>query len=305
MSARRGLTPEAYRRITSLALAALAVIIVSGAAVRLTGSGLGCTDWPNCSQNRLVADLAFHPMVEFVNRVFTGVVSLAVILAVLGSRSRRPRRSDLTWWSFGLVAGVLGQIILGALVVVFELSPWLVIGHFITSMVLVCNAVVLHHRAGLPTDPHGRAVMGPRNVAPRLLALIGLWFVGAMAVIFTGTIVTGSGPHGGDDKVERLPLLLSSAARVHASTVMGFLALTLLIAWLLRRTPAPRRLQVRMWQVIGVLVAQATIGYVQYFTKVPALLVGFHIAGATLLWIAVVRFTLATREPMAPEVVNA
>jgi len=300
--ARRGLTPEAYRRITSLALAALAVIIVSGAAVRLTGSGLGCTDWPNCTEGRLVASADSHELIEFVNRVFTGVVSVAVILAVLGSRLRRPRRGDLTWWSFGLVAGVLGQIILGALVVVFELSPWLVIGHFLTSMVLVWNAVVLHHRAGLPTDPHGHAVVGPRNVAPRLLALIGLWFVGAIAVIFTGTIVTGSGPHGGDAKVERLPLLFASAARVHGSTVMGFLALTLLIAWLLRQATAPRSLQVRMWQAIGVLVVQATIGYVQYFTKVPVVLVGFHIAGATSLWIAVVRFALATREPMAPDV---
>lgn len=302
MFPRRGLTPEAYRRITLLALAALAVIIVSGAAVRLTGSGLGCTDWPQCRQNRLVADLQFHPMVEFVNRMFTGVVSVAVILAVLGSRWRRPRRADLTWWSFGLVAGVIGQIVLGGLVVLFELSPWLVIGHFLTSMVLVWNAVVLHHRAGLLTDPHGRAIVGPRVVAPRVLGLIAVWFAGAMAVIFTGTIVTGSGPHGGDENVRRLPILFSAAARVHGSTVMGFLALTLLIAWLLRRTSAPRPVQVHMWQVIGVLVVQATIGYVQYFTKVPVVLVGFHIAGATLLWITVVRFALSTRQPVAVHV---
>ena len=212
------------------------------------------------------------------------------------------------------MAGVVAQILLGALVVVFELSPWLVIGHFVTSMVLVWNGVVLHHRAGLPTDPHGHAVIGPRVVAPRVLALVGVWFVGAMAVIFTGTIVTGSGPHGGDAEVERLPILFKSAARVHGSTVMAFLALTLLITWLLRRSHAPRPVQVRMWQVVGVLVVQATIGYVQYFTKVPVLLVGLHIAGATLLWITVVRFALATRavaaaDPRAiadlPQVVHA
>ena len=299
MSVRRGLSPEAYRRITAVALAALAVIIVSGAAVRLTGSGLGCTDWPNCRQGKLVADLDYHPMIEFVNRVFTGVVSFAVILAVAGSRWRRPRRVDLTWWSFGLVGGVLGQIILGGLVVLFELSPWLVIGHFLLSMILVWNAVVLHHRASLDTNERGRDRIEPPEISPCVAALGRVWFLLSIAVIFTGTIVTGSGPHGGDERVARLPMLFKSAARLHGTTVMVFLACTLLLIGLLRRTRAPRYVQIAAWQALGVLVVQATIGYVQYFTKVPVVLVGFHIAGATLLWIAVVRFALSTRRTTA------
>jgi heme a synthase len=301
MSPRPGLTPAAYRRITAFALAALAVIIVSGAAVRLTGSGLGCTDWPNCRQGRLVADLDYHPMIEFVNRVFTGVVSVAVILAVLGSRWRTPRRTDLTRWSLGLVAGVIGQIVLGGLVVLFSLPPWLVIGHFALSMVLVWNAVVLHHRAGLPADDSGRAVIGTPTVSARHLVLARAWFALSILVIFTGTIVTGSGPHGGDEKATRLPILFSSAARLHGTTVMAFLALTLLLVQQLRSAGAPSGVQVAIGRVLAVLVVQATIGYVQYFTKVPVVLVGLHIAGATLLWITVVRFGLALRgEAVAP-----
>ena len=296
MFVRRGLTPEAYRRITALALVALAVIIVTGAAVRLTGSGLGCKDWPNCSQGQFVAQLEYHQMIEFVNRVFTGVVSVAVILAVAGSRRRTPRRADLTWWSFGLVGGVIGQIVLGALVVVFELSPWLVIGHFLLSMMLLWNAVVLHHRAALATSADGRALTGRHVVAPRHLTLARIWFLLSIAVIGTGTIVTGSGPHGGDERVERLPVLFKSAARVHGSTVMVFLVLTIVLIHRLRAAAVSRHVQRALWQVLGVLAAQATVGYVQYFTKVPVVLVAFHIAGATLLWISVVQFMLATRD---------
>ncbi len=111
------LSPRAYRQITLVALLSLCFIIVTGGAVRLTGSGLGCPDWPTCDGERLVAPLEYHAMVEFVNRTVTGLVSLAVILAVLGSRRRQPRRQDLVWLSWGLVAGVLAQAILGGITV--------------------------------------------------------------------------------------------------------------------------------------------------------------------------------------------
>ena len=146
------LSPAAYRRVTLVALVALAFIIVSGAAVRLTGSGLGCPDWPTCADNRVVAPLEYHAMVEFVNRTVTGLVSVAVILAVLGSLRRTPRRRDLTWLSVGLVAGVVGQIVLGGLTVLFELRPGFVMAHFLLSMVILADAVVLHDRAGRPDD---------------------------------------------------------------------------------------------------------------------------------------------------------
>ncbi|MDP1804751.1 MAG: COX15/CtaA family protein, partial [Acidimicrobiales bacterium] len=140
------LSPPAYRRVTLFALLALAFIVVTGGAVRLTGSGLGCPDWPTCAENRVVAPWEYHAMVEFVNRTITGLVSMAVMLAVLGSLVRRPRRRDLLWLSVGLVAGVLGQIVLGGLTVLFHLTPGFVMAHFLLSMVLIANAVVLHHR---------------------------------------------------------------------------------------------------------------------------------------------------------------
>ena len=145
--ARPSISPRAYRRLTLGALLLLAAIVVSGAAVRLTGSGLGCPDWPNCENGRLVAPLERHTLVEFTNRTITGLVSVAVILAVLGSMWRVPRRRGLIWLSWGLVAGVLAQIVLGGVTVLVDLSPPFVMAHFLLSMALLADAVVLHDRA--------------------------------------------------------------------------------------------------------------------------------------------------------------
>lgn len=292
---RRRISLDTYRRITLLALLALTVIVVSGAAVRLTGSGLGCEDWPRCSEKRFVAEGEFHQLVEFINRLFTGVVSVAVILAVLGSLWLDQRRRDLTYWSLGLVAGVIGQIVLGGLVVLFHLSPWLVLGHFALSMVLVWNAVVLHHRA--------RGPAGPRvaTLSPRLTMVMRGVVVLSMVVIFSGTIVTGSGPHSGargDQFVERLPFAVHNVARLHGSAMIVFLLATLALGWMLRpgadaagstAAPLARR---DLSTLLTVLVAQAGVGYVQYFSDVPPLLVGIHVAGATTLWITMVWFYL-------------
>jgi cytochrome c oxidase assembly protein subunit 15 len=283
---RRGIAPVTYRRITTLALASLAMIIVTGAAVRLTGSGLGCSDWPRCSQDRFVAEFDYHPMVEFMNRLFTGAVSVFVVLAVLGSLVRRPRRRDLTWWSLGLVAGVVGQIVLGGLVVLFDLSPWLVIAHFVLSMVLVWNGVVLRNRAG-----HDGAA-APPMVSPLVLWLGRGLVALAVAVVLSGTLVTGSGPHGGDENVDRLPFLIHTVARVHGVLVMSLLALTLLVGRKVFTDHAPAAVRHRYVTLLVVLVLQGAIGYTQYFTGVPVLLVGLHVAGATALWMAVLSFHL-------------
>jgi cytochrome c oxidase assembly protein subunit 15 len=273
----------------------LAVIVVSGAAVRLTGSGLGCKDWPRCSEKRFVAEGEFHALVEFINRTFTGVVSVAVILAVLGSLWLDQRRRDLTLWSLGLVAGVIAQIILGGLVVLFDLSPWLVLGHFALSMALVWNAVVLYHRAGGPTGPRAS------TLSPRLTMVTRAVLALSMIVIFTGTIVTGTGPHSGahgDQFVERLPFAVHNVARLHGSAMIAFLIATLALGWMLRpgsvetNSAAARRARFDLTTLLVVLVAQAAIGYVQYFSDVPPLLVGIHVAGATTLWITMVSFYL-------------
>ncbi len=287
------LSPPAYRRITLGALLALTFIIVTGASVRLTGSGLGCPDWPTCAENRIVAPWEYHAMVEFVNRTITGLVSVAVMLAVLGSLVRVPRRRDLLWLSLGLVGGVIGQIVLGGLTVLFELKPGFVMAHFLLSMVLLANAVVLHHRAGRPGGPTRPAV------GRDLLALGRLEVATAGLAIFLGTIVTSSGPHGGDEDAERLPFLLPDVTRLHGIAVVLFLAVTLVTLWRLHKAGVDRRILRRSEVLLAVLVAQAAIGYVQYFAGVPALLVGFHVAGAAAVWVAVLRLHLAFSVPVA------
>ena len=204
--------PATYRRLTLLAALALAVIIVTGAVVRLTGSGLGCPDWPECNRSSFV-DVSSHGAIEQVNRLFTGVVRVAVILAVLGALVRGPRRRDLTWLSLGLVGGVIGQIVLGGITVLTDLHPVAVQSHFVLSILILTDAVVLHHRAGeagrLPAD---RA----RTIRRQVLVA---WGLVGLAIV-TGTVVTGSGPHGGDEKARRFGFAVTSVARVHSITVI-------------------------------------------------------------------------------------
>ena len=297
------LSPWAYRRITLVALLALAFIIVTGGAVRLTGSGLGCPDWPTCADGRIVAERSFHPMVEFVNRVITGVVSVAVILAVLGSAIRRPRRRDLILLSTGLVLGIVAQIVLGGETVKHDLAPPYVMAHFLLSLLLVWDAVVLHHRAGEVGEEDGPH-RGPGRpvVPPDLLAMARLIVVSAALAIFLGTVVTGAGPHAGDPKATRLDLDVADVARFHGISVMLLLAITVVTLWRLRRVGSPRDAVRRGDVLLATLVAQAAVGYAQYFTGVPALLVGIHIAGATAVWVAALRFNLGLvrRAPAGP-----
>lgn len=289
-------SPRTYRRITLLALCAQVFIMVTGAAVRLTGSGLGCSDWPKCEQDQLVAPLEYHAMIEFLNRTITGFVSVAVIAAVLGSLLRTPRRSDLTWWSLGLVVGVIGQIILGGLTVLFELHPPFVIAHFLLSIVLVWNSYVLFVRAGHAAGPALPAVAPVvRRLGRGLVVLAGL-------ALFTGTIVTGSGPHGGDETVERLPLDLVAVVRVHSLTVWAFLTLALITLGVLRRRGAPRDVDLRAKILVAAICVQGTIGYVQYFTDVPPALVLVHVFGSIMVWLAVLSFDLSlTVRPLERE----
>jgi cytochrome c oxidase assembly protein subunit 15 len=284
----RRLSPTAYQRVTWFAAASLAVIVVTGATVRLTGSGLGCTDWPACTRGHLApSQMSDSPaMIEFLNRLVTGIVSVAAIVAVLGSMVRTPRRRDLTILSWGLVAGVLAQIVLGGMVVLFDLSPRLVMGHFVLSMLIVWNAVVLQHRAG---RPDGAAVP---IVSERVRPVLRLVFAAAALVVLTGTVVTASGPHAGDDQAQRLNIVVRDVARVHSIAVMLLLAIVLVALRWLWQDGAPLVVRRAGRDLLVVLVAQAAVGYTQYFTGVPALLVGVHIVGALAVWISAARLNL-------------
>jgi cytochrome c oxidase assembly protein subunit 15 len=285
------ISPRRYRAITVGALVGLMVIVVTGAAVRLTGSGLGCRDWPQCSEERLIDVSSGHAAIEQINRLFTGLVAVAVIAAVLGSLWRRPRRRDLTLLSLGLVAGVVGQIVLGGVTVLVDLHPLAVQAHFLLSMILVADAVVLVHRAGEPDDgSRSRAVT---SGSARLAWLVA---VATGVALVTGTVVTGAGPHAGDEEARRFDVPISDAARVHGISVTVALLLAVALAFRLSRHGGDRqRLQAPLstWIFVGLL--QAAVGYTQYFTDVPPLLVGIHVAGATLLWAMTVRLVLTTQ----------
>jgi cytochrome c oxidase assembly protein subunit 15 len=288
------LSPRAYERLALVAAVAVAFIIVTGGAVRLTGSGLGCPDWPTCARGHVVAALSYHQLVEFVNRVVTGVVSVAVILAVLGSLVRRPRRRDLTWLSWGLVAGVLAQIVLGGVTVLEKLAPPFVMAHFLLSMALLADAVILHHRAGLPDLPDVRHEPVVDRDLVRLAHLMA--FLAAVTIV-AGTVVTSSGPHGGDASVRRWDLSLHRVTQIHGTFAIMLLALVLATLGLLRVNKAPALARHRARLVLEALSAQVAIGYTQYFTGVPAVLVGFHILGAVLVWTAVLRYDLSLSAP--------
>jgi heme a synthase len=285
--------PSTYRKVAMGALVMLSVIVVSGAAVRLTGSGLGCPDWPTCYENQFHAELEYHALIEYANRLFTGVVCVAVILAVLGSLIRQPRRRDLTLWSLGLVAGVIAQIIVGAMVVLLHLKPQAVMLHFGLSMILIWNATLLHVRAG---EDSARRLPVTTTELRRLSRVV---FGATCLAMFIGTVVTGSGPHAGDETVTRLDFHMPDVAQIHGISVWVLLATLMLWFWMARREQAPAGLQRAGRQLLVVLVAQGAIGYTQYFTGVPVQLVALHIVGATLAMVFVTRFVLAHRRAEA------
>ncbi|HEY3941280.1 MAG TPA: COX15/CtaA family protein [Acidimicrobiales bacterium] len=286
--------------ITSLVLSVL--IVATGAAVRLTGSGLGCPDWPSCYRHRLTAQLSFHPVVEFGNRLVTVVIVVAFALTLLAALRLAPRRRDLAWLSAALVGGVIGQAVVGGIVVYTKLNPYLVMVHFGLSMAIVGVAMVLLHRTTHDYGPGTGAALVARPV--QLLARA----VGAVLVVVVaaGTATTGAGPHAGGSQgqlvAKRLPIALRDMAELHSSLAMVLIGLTLGLAVALHVMPVPERVR-RSGRILTVaLVAQAGVGYTQYFTHLPAALVEVHVLGATALVAGTVGLFLSLRHrpPAAP-----
>ncbi|MEY4391701.1 MAG: hypothetical protein RLZZ544_410 [Actinomycetota bacterium] len=278
--------------MASVSLGLLCTIVLTGALVRLTGSGLGCSDWPNCNAQRFVDVSSGHAAIEQINRLFTGCVSAAVIAAVLTSYLRSPRRRDLVLLSWGLVVGVVAQVIIGAVVVVTGLNPYANMAHFLVSMFLVACAFMLERSSRIEAVS---AVLRP--VPADVRALHRLLVASACVAVATGTVVTATGPHAGDEDAVRFGFQLVSVARVHSVSVIvtvGLLAATMLRLRSARDTAA-RSLRQALGTMAFVAVLQGSIGYLQYFTGVPVLLVGFHIAGATAFWLSVCNVTFAPR----------
>lgn len=272
---------KTFRTVVGTALGSLSVIIFTGALVRLTGSGLGCEDWPRCNATKFVDVSTGHTLIEQANRMFTGVVSFSVIAAVLLAHFRRPPRKDLVVLAWGLVVGVLVQIVIGGVVVLTGLNPYANMAHFLVSLLLVANAFVLFRRSGQEPDSYFRS--GP----PRLVTAIRL-VVGSSAVaLVTGTVVTASGPHAGDENAVRLGFALTSIARVHSVSVLVTIALIIFLAFRAKQLQGDASTTDAIQALLLAAVFQGAIGYAQYFTGVPVALVALHIAGATALWFAV------------------
>lgn len=284
---REGFSPREFRSICVTALVLLGLICVTGAAVRLTGSGLGCSDWPNCNNTQLIDLSSKHAAIEQVNRLFTFLVCIGVALAALAARFRRPRRRDLSRLSILMLLGVPAQGLVGAIVVLADLHPATVQLHFVLSMVLVWAAVTMLWRSGEP-DEGVRVDAVDVSIRRHVLGLV----CATSLAVLAGTVVTGTGPHAGDEKARRFfgtttdidGHALSWVTRVHGVIVWVAVATALALMWRLRRRAADRRRldgPLVAW-VVAALV-QGAVGYVQYAAGLPAGLVLVHVAGATTL----------------------
>lgn len=269
------------------------LIVITGALVRLTGSGLGCPDWPSCSHTQFTAQLSFHPLVEFGNRLVTVAVTIAVGLTMVASFLRQPRRKDLIWLSAGLVGGVLAQAVLGGIVVYTKLNPYLVMVHFLTTVLLLGVAVVLLHRAGRDYSPGSG-----RLLVPRPMLLLGRGLVALLAVVLiAGSATTGAAPDAGGATgqlvAKRIPVALRDLAELHSTLALFLVGVALATAVALHALDVPERLRKAGRILVVVLVAQAAVGYIQYFTHLPAVLVEVHEVGATALVIGTLQVFLA------------
>lgn len=276
--------PRLFLNLCRVTLAMVVLNVVTGAAVRLSDSGLGCPDWPNCSQHRLTPVLSLHPLIEFGNRVVVVLLVVAGAVTVVASFLRRPVRPDLRWLSGGLVLGVVGEAVLGGFVVYTKLNAYVVMTHFMVGMALLAAAVLLTLEAG-HAPGRGRPVVG-RGARWLSRALVAM----TVTVLAAGAATTGTGPHAGGKGAKRIPLGLEDMTRIHAEIVLATVVLLVVLLWVLWRGDAPARVQNAGRVVLGVMVVQGLVGYTQFFTHLPALLVGIHVLGASIVWATVLWF---------------
>lgn len=293
---------RAFRIIALVSAILLGFIMLTGSAVRLTGSGLGCPDWPTCKAGNIVPESGKHAAIEFGNRIVTGLCLLAAAVGVLTALVRRPYRIDLVRFGLLVSFGLFSNAILGGLTVIFDLQPQFVMGHFLLAIACVAAGVVLFHRAGEPGA--SGTILGRERITAidETMRRIGhALLLCSMAVVFLGCVLTGSGPHGGDPKVRRFGFSMLDVVRVHSGMV--WITLILVVAMAVRlwsaSTPAAVELRRRVGILALVILGQGGIGYWQWFTQVPALLVQIHVLGAVTFWCTVLWVRAAITIPAA------
>jgi cytochrome c oxidase assembly protein subunit 15 len=285
MSKASDLATRVLAPATGLLLFLQAALVVTGGAVRLTGSGLGCPTWPECTPGSYTpvphqAEPQLNVWIEFGNRLLTFVLviaSIAVIIAVLKSK-----RKDLRGLAIGQFLGIFGQGILGGITVLTDLNPIPVAGHLLLSIILIAGATSLYSRRSAPAV-FVKAESLTSKISKAHIAI-------SFLVIVLGTIVTGSGPHAGDAQAKRFGFDIRTVAWMHADVVIFLLGLTLAF-YVAQGTNAKTKKAIRTFTVIA--LAQGAIGYIQYFTGIPEILVAAHLLGATLVWIASWRIRLS------------
>ncbi|THV38493.1 COX15/CtaA family protein [Glycomyces buryatensis] len=287
--------PGAVRGWALASIVANVGIIVTGGAVRLTKSGLGCPEWPRCTADSLVAtpEMGIYGAIEFGNRALTGVLIAVAVGALLAAWLRTPRRSSLVTLAAAGLLYVPAQAIVGGVTVWTNLNPWVVGLHFLASIPLVAISVALYHRAG---EPDGPVV----PLVPRAVTFLGRGIVAATAaVIVFGVVVTGSGPHAGDAETPRNGLDPALMSQLHADLVWLLLGLTVALIATLHALKAPESAKRTAYALLAVELLQGVIGYTQYYLDLPELLVGMHMLGAGLLWVAAVAvpYSLRKRTP--------
>jgi heme a synthase len=283
-----------HARLRGLAWATLVancVLVVTGGAVRLTASGLGCPTWPRCTEEGFTphGSLSTHSAIEFGNRTLTFVLA-AIAVATFVAAWRTGRR-DLRGIALVLGLGIPAQAIIGGITVLTDLNPWVVSFHLLCSLAIIGLSVVFLRRLDGATPP---ATHGP------VLGLAWALFAAGWVVLYLGTVVTGSGPHAGDVDAPRNGLDPLQVSQLHADVVFLFVGLTVGLLFAVHATPASAEARQAVLVLLGIEVGQGAIGFVQYFTDLPIVLVGFHMLGAALISAAMTWVVLAVREQAAP-----
>jgi heme a synthase len=289
---RRVVPGPTFRWFALASFISMIVIVLSGAAVRLTGSGLGCPDWPTCFQGRISGSWSIHPLIEYGNRVVTVTLICVTVATLVAALFREVRRPDLIILSGLLIAGVVADAILGAFVVYSKLNPWLVSSHMLLSLSMVAVSAVLYHRSKYVYGPGARSDVRDRH----FLLIARLLWIPFIVLLSTGTLTTGSGPHAGSSQgqlvARRLPFAFSSAAWVHSLAAVLFIGLITGLLFAIWTSGAPNALRLGVRRLVILSLVQAAIGVTQYLTHVPPLLVELHVAGAVSLTIGVTQFHL-------------
>ena len=290
-------SPILLRRLALASVIANVGIVVTGGAVRLTGSGLGCPTWPTCTDASYVptSEMGVHGVVEFTNRTLTFVLAAIAIAAFVVALRQRPRRRRVVRLSVLAGLGLPAQAVVGGLTVLSDLNPWVVGLHFLASIAVI-TATYAFWRATYESDePPVVTVAGP------LWTLVRLVGVASLAVIVVGVMATGSGPHAGDEDAKRNGLDPEAISQVHADLVFALLGLVIATWLALRAAGAPLAAD-RALRLLGISLAQGLIGLVQYFTHLPVVLVGAHMAGSVAVWLFTLALIHATHvRPAGPE----